>query len=81
MTNKVQTIAAEAAQLERQERVAIVEKLLESLESDPTDDPSEVAKAWRNEVRGRSVELRNGDVKAIPWDQVKADGEKLFDGD
>ena len=81
MTNKVETIAAEAAQLERQERVAIIEKLLESLETEPSDDPSEVAKAWGNEVRRRSIELKNGDVQAIPWDQVRADGEKLFDAD
>ena len=81
MTNKVQTIATEAAQLERQERVAIIEALLESLEPEPSDDPSEVAKAWGNEVRRRSMELRNGDAEAIPWDQVRADGEKLCDAE
>ncbi len=81
MTNKVHMIAEEAAQLDREERVAIIEKLLETLELEPTDDPSEVAKAWGDEVNRRSVELMNGDVKTIPWDQVKADGEKLFDGD
>jgi len=81
MTNKAETIATEATQLERQERVAIIEKLLESLETEPSDDPSEVAQVWGDEVRRRSLELKNGDVQAIPWDQVRADGEKLFDAD
>ncbi len=81
MTNKVETIAAEAAQLERQERVAIIEKLLNSLETEAADDPSDVAEAWQQEVRRRSVELKNGDVQAIPWNQVRADGEKLFDAE
>jgi putative addiction module component (TIGR02574 family) len=81
MTNRVQTIAAEAAELERQERVAIIEKLLESLEPEPADHPLEAAKAWRSEVNRRSMELKNGAAKAVPWDQVKADGERLFDAD
>lgn len=81
MTNKVEAIATEATQLERQERVAIIEKLLESLEAGPSEDPTEVAKIWGNDLRRRSLELKNGVVQAIPWDQVKADGEKLFDAD
>lgn len=81
MTNKVEAITAEASQLERQERVEIIEKLLEGLETASTDDPSEVAKAWGDEVRRRSTELKDGDTQAIPWDQVRAEGEKLFDAD
>lgn len=81
MTNKVETITAEAAQLERQDRVAIIEKLLASLETKPSDDPSEVAKAWGHEVRRRSTELKNGNAETIPWGQVRADGAKLFDAD
>ena len=81
MANKVETITAEAAQLERRERVAIIENLLESLETEPSDDPSEVAKTWGHEVRRRSTELKNGNAEAIPWDQVRTDGEKLFDAD
>ena len=79
MTNRVEAIAAEAVQLERRERVAIIEKLLASLETEPLADPSEISNAWGDEVRRRSKDLKNGDVPAIPWHQVSADGEKLFD--
>ncbi len=81
MTNRVEAITAEAARLERQERVAIIEKLLEGLEIASPDDPSEVTKAWGDEVRRRSTELKNGDAQAIPWDRVRSEGEKLFDAD
>ena len=79
MTNRVETIAAEPAQLERRERVAIIEKLLTSLEIEPPADPTEVANAWSDELRRRSKDLKNRDVQAIPWNQVSADGEKLLD--
>ena len=79
MTDKADTIAAEAAQLPRRERVAIIEKLLASLETEQPADPSEVADAWADEVRQRSKDLKDGDVQAIPWHQVSADGKKLFD--
>ena len=69
MTNKVDTITAEATHLEQQERVALIEQLLESLETEPSDDPSEVTKAWDNDVRRRSTELKNGNAQTIPWDQ------------
>ena len=81
MTDKVHTITREAAQLERRQRVEIIEKLLETLEPESPDDPSEVQAAWRDEVTRRSEDLRSGGVTAIPWDQVKDEGEKLFDAD
>jgi putative addiction module component (TIGR02574 family) len=81
MTNRVESITAQAARLEQQERVAIIENLLEGLETPSSDDPSEVARAWRDEVHRRSTELKNGDAQAIPWDQVRSEGEKLFDAD
>ena len=81
MSSKVHSITEAAAQLERQERVAIIEKLLEGLELESTEDPSEMEKAWSNEVRRRSNDLSSGDAKSVPWDQERAEGEKLFDGD
>ena len=81
MTEKVQAIAQEAAQLERHERVEVIEVLLETLEPESTEDPSDVLAAWHDEVKRRSEELKSGGVTAIPWDQVKGDAEKLFDAD
>jgi len=81
MTEKVQAIAQEAARLEQHERVEIIEVLLETLEPESTDDPSDVLAAWRHEVKRRSEELKSGGVTATPWDQVKDEAEKLFDAD
>jgi putative addiction module component (TIGR02574 family) len=81
MTEKVRAIAKEAAQLERHERVEVIEVLLETLEPESTEDPADVLTAWQDEVKRRSEELKSGGVTAIPWDQVKDDAEKLFDAD
>jgi putative addiction module component (TIGR02574 family) len=81
MDSKVQLIAEEASSLERHERVAIIEKLLESLEVPTAEDRMEIEKEWRDEIRRRSGEIKSGDVESVPWNQVKAEGEKLIDGD
>lgn len=81
MASKVKSIADEAAQLERRERVEIIEKLLESLESDAREDPTDNEIAWKAEVQRRSQDLKTGDVTAISWNQVRSEGERLFDGD
>ncbi len=75
MINKVLAIAEEAAQLERHERVEIIEKLLETLEPESSEDPSDVQTAWRAEVKRRSDDLKSGEVKAVPWDQVSDEGQ------
>ncbi len=66
MTGKADFIAEEAEQLERQERVAIIERLLESLEPASPDDASQLQAARRSEVQQRSKQLKDGDVKSIP---------------
>lgn len=81
MASKVKSIADEASQLERRERVEIIEKLLESLESGDREDPADNEIAWKAEVLRRSQDLKTGDVTAISWNQVRAEGERLFDGD
>lgn len=81
MASKVKSIADEASQLERHERVEIIEKLLESLESGDREDPADNEIAWKAEVLRRSQDLKTGEVTAISWNQVRAEGERLFDGD
>ena len=81
MTSKVKSIADEAAQLERRERVEIIEKLLESLESDDREDPADNEIAWKAELQRRSEDLKTGDATAISWNEVRSEGERLFDGD
>ena len=79
--NKTESIVQEASQLARHERVEIIEKLLETLEPAAIENPSIVNGAWRDELQRRSSDIRSGRVETIAWDQVKEEGEKLFDGD
>ena len=79
--NRVETIAKDASQLERRDRVSLIEKLLDTLEPESPADPSQVEAEWRAEVKRRSEDLSCGKETAIPWEQVKDEGEQLFHGD
>ncbi|MDA1050522.1 MAG: addiction module protein [Planctomycetota bacterium] len=75
-----QSIVTAASQLSEQERVLVVEALLDSLEAPAVGDPAAVADAWRQEVRRRSEELGRGLVKPISWTEVSAEGERILEG-
>ena len=55
----------EALKLPARERVAIAEKLLESVETEDQEDEDEIQAAWAEEIRVRSQELRDGTVKGL----------------
>jgi putative addiction module component (TIGR02574 family) len=69
MNARVDHLLDEALGLTAEERSALVVALLESLEG--SEDPS-ISDAWREEVRQRRRELRDGVVQPVPWVQVKA---------
>jgi putative addiction module component (TIGR02574 family) len=75
-----ESIVTAATQLPEEERVRVVEALLDSFDASPADDPAEVADAWRREVHRRSQELRDGLVISNSWSDVRAEGERLLDG-
>ena len=75
-----QSIVTAATQLPEQQRVQIVEALLDSLDASPVDNPVAVADAWRREVLRRSQELLDGLVKSKTWSDVRTEGERLLDG-
>lgn len=75
-----QSIVAAASQLPEQDRLRVVEALLDTLEPPADDEPGRIADAWRDEVRRRSEELRTGAVKPLLWSEVRAEGERLLDG-
>jgi putative addiction module component (TIGR02574 family) len=56
-------LLVEALRLSREERARIAAELLSSLEE--MDD--EVVAAWAEELRRRSVDVREGRVSAVPW--------------
>jgi putative addiction module component (TIGR02574 family) len=61
-------IHEEAKQLPVDDRVAVVDSLLRTLN---VPDP-EIDKAWAEVAEARLAELRSGRVKAVPGDEVLA---------
>jgi len=78
--NTPHDVVQAASQLPEADRVHVIEMLLESLEPDPAEDPAEVKRAWREEIHHRSRQLSRGQVEPVPWKEVQADAQRLFDG-
>lgn len=54
--------------LPEEERLEVAEAVLASLQ--PANQ-SPLEESWREVVRGRSAELRSGQVIGIPWEEVR----------
>jgi putative addiction module component (TIGR02574 family) len=61
MAPTVETIEADALQLSLAERALLVERLIASLDVDPS-----VEAAWEAEIERRHTEIENGTVTLIP---------------
>jgi putative addiction module component (TIGR02574 family) len=59
----------QALDLNERDRATLAGLLIESLEREPDED---IEAAWRDEVERRIAELETGEVKAVPWEEVKA---------
>ena len=70
MARKLQELFKEAAELPDRERAELAGMLLESL--DDEQDPA-VELAWAEEVERRVRQIETGEVKTIPWEQVRAE--------
>ena len=70
MARKLQELFKEAAKLPDRERAELAGMLLESL--DDEQDPA-VELAWAEEVERRVRQIETGEVKTIPWEQVRAE--------
>jgi len=67
----------EASQLPEAERADLAGRLLQSLHGEPDED---VEAAWAEEVERRIRQVDSGEVKTIPWEEVRAKlyGEKGY---
>ena len=63
-------LLSEALSLPSEARAALIDTLLESLDSEI--DPG-AQEAWRQEIRRRVQEIDNGAVKLIAWDDERRD--------
>jgi putative addiction module component (TIGR02574 family) len=70
MARTLDEIYREAAELSDNERAELAGLLLGSLEGEP--DPG-VEAAWAEEVERRIRQVDSGEVKLIPWEQVRAE--------
>jgi putative addiction module component (TIGR02574 family) len=77
MTRPAKEIVNAAIKLAESDRLQIVEELLASLEPDTGDD---VDAAWAVEVERRSREIKEGIVRPISWEEVKAQARKRVRG-
>jgi putative addiction module component (TIGR02574 family) len=66
-------ILAEALRLNPKERASIAQRLISSLESSPRNASLRSEKAWQHEIQKRWSEIRDGKVKAIPWESVETE--------
>ncbi len=67
MTTQAASFADQALSLPSEDRIYLVDKLLESLNSSGTE---EIDRLWAEEVEHRIDDLDSGLVKAIPGEQV-----------
>ncbi len=78
MTDKSKRILEEAFSLSDDEKIEVVEKLLNSVE---LSEDELIDEAWRNEIMRRSKEIELGTVKTLSWDEVKEMAYKRSRGD
>ncbi len=77
MPKTLAEVTREASELPPDERLKLARILLDI--SDSTPDPTaEVEAAWDKEIERRLQELRSGEVKGIPLEEVKRKIEKRF---
>ena len=73
MSPKVENVVKQALELPSQSRAFIAEKLLESLDY---EEPFEISKEWKNEIKKRCRQIDQGDVELIAGDKVFEDAAK-----
>lgn len=69
MTLQVSEVLEKALTLSTQERGLLINRLIESLDEGPAEEG--VEEAWAEEVKNRVDDIRSGNVKMIPGEQVR----------
>ncbi|HET8775459.1 MAG TPA: addiction module protein [Thermoanaerobaculia bacterium] len=69
MARDVAEIYEEASSLPEADRAELAGRLLESLHGEPEEG---VEAAWAEEIERRIRQIDSGEVKTIPWEEVRA---------
>ncbi len=78
MIANTEQIVAAALALPEDDRLELVDRLIESLDGPPDDD---VERAWADEIARRLEEVRSGKVVTVPWEEVRKRLQEDADGD
>lgn len=68
----------QAMQLAPDEKRALIESLVISLDCDPDADPQEIARLWDEEIGRRIDEIDRGEVEMIDGEEVFARLRKML---
>jgi len=69
MKSSAKDILDRALEMPENDRAAIAERLLASLDAQPDRN---VEEAWQQEIQRRLSELDRGDVESVPWEEVRS---------
>lgn len=75
MADPVADLAERARSLEPEDRVRLVELLLDSLHDEPVD---EVETAWEEEIRRRVAAFERGEVETYSAEDVFAEARRIL---
>jgi putative addiction module component (TIGR02574 family) len=68
MPREAADLLKEALSLPQEQRAALIDSLLESLDSEIDEDAEE---AWRQEIYRRLQQIDSGAVELIPWEDAE----------
>jgi putative addiction module component (TIGR02574 family) len=77
MPKTLSEVTRDAAGLPEPERLKLARTLLE-LSEPGTESPADLQEAWDEEIEQRLRELRSGEVKGVPLEEVKRRIESRF---
>jgi putative addiction module component (TIGR02574 family) len=69
MTPEMSDVLARAKQLSAHESELLIDRLVESLDEEPSEEGAE--EAWDQEIKSRVDEIRSGKAKMIPGEEVE----------
>ena len=68
MAKDVTALFRDASELSERDRATLAGLLIESLDAEPEPD---VEAAWSAEIERRVADIDSGNVKTIPWEDVR----------
>lgn len=69
MTPEVSRILEQALALSTQERGLVIDRLIKSLDDEPTEEG--VEEAWASEIKSRVEDIESGKVEMIPGEEIE----------